>query len=483
MSLHAQLTPDTLRHLAARQRSSTITSVIIAILAIALIGMILFIIGIGFPEKRLPTRPAYQGTYDHEPEITPERITNSIRRKPTPPSSNSRSRVLISHTTTSVAIPETLHVTESNSFGSGDTGDFGSSGDFDGPDGGPGIIPPSFLNNRCSKADRLARLEASGGNSQCDESVIKALHWLKEKQHDDGSWNDKHEVAMTGLALLAYLGHCETPESPEFGEAVMKATIFLIDTGMKNQGRLASDFKGHWAYEHAIATYALCESYSFSRSFGYTLPNLEKATQDAVQWIINNPNSVGGWNYTYDEKSRYDTSINAWHLQALKAAKSTGLEFKNLPRTINSALTCIMETQNSHGGFGYNLKGPVGSANGHFTLTGAGTLCVQQHKGTSNRSATKGIHYLEKNSRFDFSESANLYEHYYSSQAMINAGGDAWKNYNALVRDELLSKQNDDGSWPNPQGNKHQAGPVYNTCLATLMLEVYYRYLPGTSIR
>jgi hypothetical protein len=49
-----------------------------------------------------------------------------------------------------------------------------------------------------------------------------------------------------------------------------------------------------------------------------------------------------------------------------------------------------------------------------------------------------------------------------------------------MFRDQMVTNQNKDGSWPNPPGNKHSAGAVYNTALATLMLEVYYRYLPGT---
>lgn len=38
---------------------------------------------------------------------------------------------------------------------------------------------------------------------------------------------------MTGMALLSYLAHCETPLSEEFGETVLKGISFLVDQGMK----------------------------------------------------------------------------------------------------------------------------------------------------------------------------------------------------------------------------------------------------------
>ncbi|MDA7890705.1 hypothetical protein N9A73_01980, partial [Akkermansiaceae bacterium] len=94
--------------------------------------------------------------------------------------------------------------------------------------------------------------------------------------------------------------------------------------------------------------------------------------------------------------------------------------------------------------------------------------------------ARQGIGHIAKNSRFNFKKNANFYEHYYVSQAAINEGGAFWKSYNKMFRDQVVKNQGQDGSWPNPPGNKHSAGTVYNTALATLMLEVYYRYLPGT---
>ena len=65
---------------------------------------------------------------------------------------------------------------------------------------------------------------------------------------------------------------------------------------------------------------------------------------------------------------------------------------------------------------------------------------------------------------------------------MINYGGRFWQEYNELFRDGTLAAQNEDGSWPIPGNSGHGLGNVhYVTCLATLMLEVYYRFLPGTA--
>jgi hypothetical protein len=61
---------------------------------------------------------------------------------------------------------------------------------------------------------------------------------------------------------------------------------------------------------------------------------------------------------------------------------------------------------------------------------------------------------------------------------MMNRGGEEWKHYNGLMRDEVLKNQKPDGTWHGGAG--HGAGAFYHTALCTLMLEVYYRFLPGT---
>ncbi|UQT43167.1 hypothetical protein M5E88_10450 [Akkermansia muciniphila] len=69
--------------------------------------------------------------------------------------------------------------------------------------------------------DRMKRITENRGTPQCEEAVVKSLRWLKKQQNKDGSWGGaphNYKCAMTGMALLSYLAHCETPLSEEFGK-------------------------------------------------------------------------------------------------------------------------------------------------------------------------------------------------------------------------------------------------------------------------
>lgn len=486
MSLHAQLTPEAAEKLRAQQRNSTVASLLISILVIVLVGIVLGILAIKGLNLTQPDIVTYQATSNKDDSLETKEINPSIQRKPSAPSS-AMAKVIAANTTspTAIPVPEVDVPVPSSDFGDGD--DFGSgwgSGDGSGA-GGFGNIP-SDMRKRCSKQDRLQRLAENGGNEQCEEAVMSALRWLKENQKPNGSWGGQKPVAMTGLAILAFLGHCETPLSEEFGDCVTKGMVFLVDNNVKQNGKSASDLQDkHWCYEHAITLYALSESYTFCKqlSIEHVVPQLKESVQAGIEWIIDNQTEAGGWDYAYNTSGRPgDSSIVAWHLQALKAGKATGLKFPKISGTISDGLDFLKDCQASDGGFGYtHAKKPIGSADGHFTLTGAGALCFQQHKGTSNSQARSGIKYIDANAKFSFANrDANLYEHYYNSQAMINHGGDSWKNYNNLFRDELLKNQNKDGSWPNPGGPGNHGDPIFTVSLAALMLEVYYRFLPGT---
>ena len=317
----------------------------------------------------------------------------------------------------------------------------------------------------------------NGGTPACEEAVIKALRWMKNTQNSDGSWGDSNNVAMTGLALMAYFGHCETPVSPEFGESCAKGITFLVSEGMRGDGKLGGDMGAQsFCYEHAIGTYALGEATTFCKEIKFNVPNLLEVTKKAGQLIIDHQNSNGGWAYQYAKSGGHtDVSVVGWQMQALKSCSHTGLEFKGLDDCVAKGLEYLANCQAESGAFGYT--GRPGKGEGHHPLTGVGMLCFQmwgQGKGSVVRNAAN--HTL-KTTKFDFKKGADLYAHYYESQAMMQRGTSEWKRYNEMFRDQLLNNQNTDGSWEIPPNSKHVKNKHFSTCLCTLMLEVYYRFL------
>ena len=73
-----------------------------------------------------------------------------------------------------------------------------------------------------------------------------------------------------------------------------------------------------------------------------------------------------------------------------------------------------------------------------------------------------------------------MYSWYYATQAKFHAGGRDWADWNRHFARALMASQQADGHW---EGGDHDAGThVYTTTLSTLMLEVYYRYLPSYAV-
>ncbi|MBT8036264.1 MAG: terpene cyclase/mutase family protein [Verrucomicrobiae bacterium] len=481
MSIHVQLAPSALARLHAQQRNSTITSIIIAILVVLLIGITLLFILLPPLNNYTPEIVTYQAGADDERKIRKPDMTRTIQRKPTAPST-SMVKVIAANLASATAIPiPKIDVPDpSTSFGDGD--DFGEGWNTaDVGDGSHQFVKlPTTMRERCSLEDRLARLDANGGNQQCEAAVMNALRWLKQTQNDDGSWTRKNKGAMTGFALLAFLGHCETPESEEFGDAVTRAIVYLVNLGMKNDGKLATSpvNSNQWVYEHGIATYALAEAYTFCSNLGLSLPNLAEVTQRAGDIIIKGQGESGGWVYGYKPTNSGDNSVGFWQIQALKACKHTQLwEDKDFKTVSRKALEWLDRVQGANGAIGYR-NNPSAKPG----LTGGGILAFQMWGQARSKNVRNGIRYIHKNTAFDWDESANLYYHYYNAQAMINRGGEAWKDYNEMFRDVLLENQKNDGTWQNTV-SKHSKGVHMQTCLATLMLEVYYRFLPATGAK
>ncbi len=344
---------------------------------------------------------------------------------------------------------------------------------------GKNVSLPGTMGGRGS-GRRSSVMAEHGGKMTSEAAVVNALRWLQKVQNSDGTWAQRHRGAMTGLALLCYLGHGETPaESREFGIVVNNAITALVAEGTKSQGRLSySDFNQiHAVYQHAIATYALCEAYTMTKD-----EKIAPVIKQAIDMILQGQSPDGGWVYNFTKATPSDTSVSGWQFQALKAAHLTGLQNDAIAPAMEKAVKNFERVFNpKNGTFGY--KEPNDRGNG--SLTGVGILCKLFWQGKADKMVRDGLKNIETHDVKYGNADANLYTWYYNTQACFQAQGGAWDRWNRAFQDEIVTHQSPDGSWPATGGKEigemnqdNIDSQVYRTTLCALMLEVYYRYLP-----
>jgi hypothetical protein len=467
----------------AGKLSALIITVVVHVIAILILTLIILpALQVDVPQIQAKNLAPTEGQIE-----TPVVQQQTVKSKPSSPSSSAK--LITTHAATATVFTPTQPVESTvadigmgTSLGMG----FGGAGLGDGQ-GGLGGLPGS-MKGRCTPQERLKRLREGGGNEQCEAAVVRSLRWLKANQNSDGSWGQQYKASMTGLALLAYLGHCETPKSQEYGETVTKAITYLVNMGNSQKGKLSLVNSHGWVYEHGIATYALCEALTFVKELKMDFPGLQQACNEAVQMILNGQHPSGSWDYNYNKASSRpgDTSILGWHVQALKAADHAGFEKKDIQKAVDRALKRLEEVQNDNGTFGYVNKGSPNDQR----LVGVGALCFQMWGKENSRPAREAIRWMSKEMDPVYnSPSANLYAWYYTTLSLFQKGGTQWDRWNRKWRDQLLNNQNEDGTYKQ-EGNFGKGATstsaagrdaeIYRLCLNTLSLEAYYRFLPGT---
>jgi hypothetical protein len=196
--------------------------------------------------------------------------------------------------------------------------------------------------------------------------------------------------------------------------------------------------------------------------------------QLAVDYAISIQDSLGGWRY--DPQSDSDTSVTGWFVMALQSARMAGLQ---VPSDVFEKVSRFLDMVSDDGGSRYAYLPNMGT---NEVMTAEALLC-RQYMGWPQDDArlASGVNYVGLHP-ISWSE-PNTYYWYYGTQVMHHMEGDAWEQWNAVLRQAIPSQQlkegQERGSW-SPRGDRWgmQAGRLYMTCLCMYMLEVYYRHLP-----
>lgn len=385
---------------------------------------------------------------------------------------------------------------------------------------------------------KLTRGGATYGDANTERAVLMALRWLKATQASDGSWGTRPELGLTkgmdrvagaGFAVLTFLAHGETPDSPEFGPTVERALNFLINSVYVVKDKSGNEAKdpngktpfirmsgaGGTEYGFLIGTYALCEAYGMTKN-----PNARKAAEKTLARIISGQTRTGGWNYNMARETTStpdDISFGGWALQALKAGKMAGIHLDGMEECIKKAVSCLKERNYSEtAGFVYRATNDHKKGGGG--LGGVGCLAMQllgygKDPKVANALAVMKDWQPSLDKEYSYVKSGTRhnpqYYCYYAAQCKYHAGmaqgstpGNLklWKKWNAEMKElypksiikvidkktgkpytvlDAKGKEREIGHWVN---GDHYNYDVMGTCLAALQLMVYYRYLPTTKL-
>jgi len=359
--------------------------------------------------------------------------------------------------------------------------------------GAPGGRSDGFSHRTRGKRELVAR---GGGGADTESAVLAGLRWLARHQNPDGSWNDHtkqcreegrvcgnlwdYDVAMTGLALMAFLGAGTTPSSEEvhdgvrFGSVVQRGLKWLLSRQQEN-GAFSVNM-----YHHAIGTIAMCEALGLTRD-----TELGPAGAKAVDYVLDAQSRKGeypyGWRYTYRSPS-CDTSVTGWAVMALKAGEEAGIEAAR--KGYEGAVRWLDHVTEPT----YYWVGYADPTQGNLRLTAVGLLCrifMGERRDTPKVRGAAALVTREPPPWREYfgADSADLYLFYYGTLGVFQFDGPEgprWKEWNEDMKEILLAAQNRnedacaEGSWE--VVDLWCGSRVYSTALCTMMLEVYYRY-------
>lgn len=345
------------------------------------------------------------------------------------------------------------------------------------------------------------------------KAVPAAMDWLVRHQEPEGRWSadgfsgrcakkDKadavcegrgmgvHDAGVTGLALLALLATPPPKWNAPHLEAVKKGLGWLA-AQQDREGCLGNRAHHSFNYSHAIATKALAEGYEALR-----VEEWKKSVSDAVQFSLTAQNPYKAWRYGVKPGDN-DTSVTAWMVGALAAARSAGVEVPEEP--LRWAASFIGEmTDEETGRTGYTRRGehPVrpegildsfpGKESESLTAAGLHVRLLLGQEPKKNLTIERGIELLMNKppvwnpagGRTDF-----VYWHY-ATLALAKCGGKPWKGWRKAVAGAVVPQQVKSGcargSWDPVDPWRDEGGRVAATALLAICVQTCVENPPAS---
>ena len=335
----------------------------------------------------------------------------------------------------------------------------------------------------------------AGGGGQGTGAVALGLDWLARHQREDGAWGGisslvdctmcadrgrrEYRVALTGLALLAFVGAGNTQRDSAYAGEVRSATRWLLDrmdeTGAFHPAETPAERQP--MYGQAMAVLSLAELFRVSKS-----PLLRRPVERGLRYIERTQNAYAGWRYVPGEETS-DTSVTGWQVLAHVAAKRAGIPAN--PVLAYGVMIWLEEmTDPVTWRVGYRRRGRgspgmtatalatrllFGAARGEPAVRGARDILAQTLPKPPVGEGSNPV-----------ANPPDLLYWYFGTIAMRNLGGDAWRSWRESLVRTLTSLQERNGeaagSWRPMFDWDRTGGTVMSTALAILCLEIAAGY-------
>jgi len=187
MSYHTELTPEAQEALQKQKTVSTVTSLLIAIIVLALIGGVLAMLSIFIPGKQIETIVSYQAPSVEDAVDNQPKVQTNQRQVVTPSAaSSSVAKVITSSSVSNVSVPTTDSFTSVESVEFGSVDDFGFDSGFEGDFGSEtSFFGSDIKGSRIAFViDYSASMRAKGREPLMRSELKKSVEGLKGGKAD-----------------------------------------------------------------------------------------------------------------------------------------------------------------------------------------------------------------------------------------------------------------------------------------------------------
>lgn len=321
-----------------------------------------------------------------------------------------------------------------------------------------------------------------GNDGSLEFPLALALQWLAEHQEQDGSWDAlKYEgkwegrVAITGVALLAFLGDGNSENDGPYKKTVRKGIAWLNKAVAEKADPPHFDNN----YGSAIALMALSEAVMF----GSRSETRNNANRLASMFV----NQYRGQAWRYEDGREEDQSVSGWIALGLKSAKSAKLEAVQSDMAVElfkQYEAYVISMTPPETGLGKYTRN--GESSPHMTWVGMTQrhfLGFVQNDHFMTRATENSQAWLASQQWIGGDVLGDCYGIYYGTLAAFQTQGPFWKAWNTKMKHSLpkAQRQGDPrllgGSWdPTVGQTSMNGGRVMMTALMALCMEIYYRH-------